>query len=296
MRGKLAKSMTHKQSTADQYYMRVMRTDQDCDTQETMAEHLSDDTDDAQDEMFGASDTNFIENSAPLVQNEDVIRAVEEDDDEFLLDMESDVEDAGEEERLHSDLALATPSKRKYNPWDGEDSAIVEGIVTPNRSKSPSIKELIQQTPPAIRERYGDDSVRSKIKRTLNKPEPRIKSTIPVCLQPLRASKRVGGWSTKDENDLWKVVGNLLTETAKGKLETKQGYPCKLKECFPNIDGTKWNNKDGTDQKNENPLIERFNGFGRIRTKTSFWFGKLNEKYGAQNPPKAPKPQKRKKK
>ena len=47
----------------------------------------------------------------------------------------------------------------------------------------------------------------------------------------------------------------------------------------------------------ENPLIKRFGGWKRIRTKTDYWMGKLNKEFnGAQDPPTAPKPKKRKKK
>ena len=44
MRGKLSTSMMHMKETADQYYLRIKRTQQDCGIQNTMEDILSEDT------------------------------------------------------------------------------------------------------------------------------------------------------------------------------------------------------------------------------------------------------------
>ena len=128
--------------------------------------------------------------------------------------------------------------------------------ITPTHDVS--VNNLLNQTPTGYREKYGDDGVKTKLRRIrLQQQKPKIlisTSILPTQLQKIRSVKtgKGSGWTVEDENDLWRLIEAHIHDR-------KLGSKTFLETIIPD------------------EVAERLGGHDRVRSKVREWIKKLKE-------------------
>ena len=121
----------------------------------------------------------------------------------------------------------ATPKKHKKRAWEKEDVGSVREAIqlTPRKeSISETVRDVLVNTPPSVKDKYGQKNTESKIRRELVKArEETFETVLHPCLMNTRRLKSGGsGWEAKDENSLYLLIKEDLWKTARGGIAKKE--------------------------------------------------------------------------
>ena len=265
-RKKLAGSMCHELLTSVRNYERRQKDKDGMEIQDLMDSIINGNvlkgTEAPQNETFKSDLVDAIlkginkMNSAGQ-DNMDKEEGVEEENEN------EDENQNAEEEKLEkcSDKMSVKGKKIRasYTIWEEEHSSTMAQISPPKES-TPT--QMLLETPPHIREKYGDQRVKSKLRR-LKYPSPkRMKNTslLPECLQREKVHKQ-DSWTDEDEYQLYEIVKDHLYETANGKVakHDKVTSTKVMKYLF-----------------GDTPILQKFS-YQQISTKLAYWVKKMKK-------------------